>query len=64
MWRFPTQPCCCSLLPRRGPQAVLRFVSLGAIAGAVLGLSFGPFVAAGQLPQVRWQATVLPLKAS
>ncbi|PRW44369.1 putative dolichyl pyrophosphate Glc1Man9 c2 alpha-1,3-glucosyltransferase [Chlorella sorokiniana] len=36
----------------RGPQAVLRFVALGTIAAGVLGLSFGPFVAAGQLPQL------------
>ena len=40
-------------LSSRGPQAVLRFAALGAIAAGVLGLSFGPFVAAGQLPQVR-----------
>ena len=29
-----------------------RFIALGAIVAAVFGLSFGPFVAAGQLSQV------------
>lgn len=43
----------CCPLPCRGPQAVPRFAALGAIAAGVLGLSFGPFVAAGQLQQVR-----------
>lgn len=36
----------------RGPHAVLRFGGLGAIVLGTFGLVFGPFVAAGQLPQV------------
>ncbi|KAL0027413.1 hypothetical protein WJX79_009740 [Trebouxia sp. C0005] len=36
----------------RGPKAVQRFVALGAAVVAVCGVSFGPFVVAGQLPQI------------
>ncbi|EFN55143.1 hypothetical protein CHLNCDRAFT_23571, partial [Chlorella variabilis] len=44
----------CFLLRRycSGPRAVLRFLMLGAIVAAIFGLSFGPFVALGQLPQL------------
>ncbi|KAL0026830.1 hypothetical protein WJX77_004608 [Trebouxia sp. C0004] len=36
----------------RGPNAVQRFVVLGAAVVAVCGASFGPFIVAGQLPQI------------
>lgn len=36
----------------RGPRAVPRFFGLGAVVGATFAAAFGPFVAAGQLPQV------------
>ncbi|KAI3428699.1 hypothetical protein D9Q98_007523 [Chlorella vulgaris] len=36
----------------RGPQALLRFGSLATIVSATFAASFGPFVAAGQLPQL------------
>lgn len=52
-YHAPTLLCLCS-----GPRAVLRFLMLGAIVAAIFGLSFGPFVALGQLPQVGWRSTV------
>lgn len=36
-----------------GRYAVARFAALGAIVTATFGAAFGPFIAAGQLPQVR-----------
>lgn len=39
---------------------MLRFMALGSIAAGVLGLSLGPFVAAGQLPQVCRRAGRVP----
>ncbi len=35
-----------------GPRALQRFITLGAIVALVFAVSFGPFVARGQLPQV------------
>ena len=36
----------------RGRAAVPRFLGLGALVASIFGAAFGPFVAAGQLPQV------------
>lgn len=36
----------------RGPAALPRFLGLGAVVASIFGAAFGPFVAAGQLPQV------------
>jgi len=38
---------------RRGPHALRRFAVLGACVTGVFAASFGPFVLAGQLRQVR-----------
>ena len=37
---------------RRGPAALQRFLTLGAVTAAVFATSFGPFIAAGQVHQV------------
>ena len=43
-----------SACPRcRGPQAIQRFLVLGLAVMAVCSISFGPFILAGQLPQVQ-----------
>ncbi len=42
------EPCA-----RRGPHALRRFAVLGACVTGVFAASFGPFVLAGQLRQVR-----------
>ena len=36
----------------RGPAALHRFLTLGAVTAAVFAISFGPFIAAGQMHQV------------
>ena len=59
---FPLLACCLFLLSCqlssaglrcRGPQAVQRFLTLGLAVMAVCSISFGPFILAGQLPQVQ-----------
>ncbi|CAK0784063.1 hypothetical protein CVIRNUC_007266 [Coccomyxa viridis] len=36
----------------RGPAALHRFLTLGAVTAAVFAISFGPFIAAGQMHQI------------
>lgn len=52
LWRPPSRLRPWPNLACRGPRAVPRFLALSLIVGGTFALSFGPFVAAGQLAQL------------